>query len=431
MKNSKRYKSVNLKKQAIMKVVFLLLVMNCGLFLNAQVINLSFPKTDLIKEAYSSKNEGYTDHVLKLNIKRDTIVPKKDLIIKISISDITTQSNDYKLITETIIITKAELNANGSIDKDVYYRINKDSLRHDLSDELFKITAEIDTTGMKLKTYTSGSSIITIINAIEKHNLLYINPFRITVGANFDLESSDPATFYFDAMGYYLERNKNLTKNGVWKKGVGFYGSLYKNRFLSKDSVQLSKDFLSLASEPGPIVDLVRTRYQINTNTSFQNLGAEIAPLWGFSKSTDTSYISHAFIFPELSATLTSSVRTYTYAKTNVDTLFNTTMPDTLSRLMENDFNSFRRDEFLIGAGYIFRYISKGAGELTFKATTGFATQRGLGKTLGYYSFKCQLLDPVVHANLGVEIRGYYCQANPYFGIYLSKSFTLKKLTEY
>jgi hypothetical protein len=75
--------------------------------------------------------------------------------------------------------------------------------------------------------------------------------------------------------------------------------------------------------------------------------------------------------------------------------------------------------------------MNKGAGEFTFKFTTGLAIQKGLSQSNWFYSFRCQLLDPVVHANLGIEIRGFYGQANPYFGIYLSKSFTLKKLTEY
>lgn len=414
-----------------MKFISALILIFLSIQVNAQEIVLSLPEKVSLKEEYSPVNTGYSDHVITLNIKRDTVVARRDLLIKIQIKDFTSTSKDYELITQTILITRAQMMANESIDRAIHIRIMNDSLKTDAADEFFTLSAETDTAGLKLTKYTPAKSIVTILDAKQISNLFYVNPFRITVGANFDLKSSDPATFYFDAMGYHLARNFNIGKKGVWKHGLGFYGSLYKNRYLSKDSIDYSKYFLSLASDPGPIVDLARTRYKIGINTSYRNLGAEIAPIWGISKSNDSSYMSHAVIFPELSATSSLVGTTFTYTKTDQDTLTNVAMPDTLSGLTELDFSNYRRDEFLLGAGYIFRFMTKGAGEFTFKVTTGLSFQKGFEYKYGYYAFRCQLLDPVVHANLGVEVRGYYGQSNPYFGIYLSKSFSLKKLTEY
>lgn len=414
-----------------MKFIFVLILTCVTIQLNAQKITLSLPEKVSLQEKYSSLNKGYTDHIVNLNIKRDSVVASRDLLIKIKLEDFTSSSKDYELITQTILITRGQMMANDSINRAIHIRILNDSLKTDASDEFFTLIAFGDTAGMKLKGFTPSKSKVTILDGKPSTELFYVNPFRITIGANFDLESTDPATFYFDAMAYHLGQNYDIGKNGVWKLGFGFYGSLYKNRYLSKDSVDYSKNFLSLGSAPGSVVDVVRTRYKISTNTTYRNLGAEIGPIWGISKSTDTSYLSHAIIFPEFSATSSLIGNTFTYTKSDQDTLKGVSMPDTLSSLIERDFFNYRRDQFLLGAGYIFRFMSKGAGEFTFKFTTGLAIQKGLSQSNWFYSFRCQLLDPVVHANLGIEIRGFYGQANPYFGIYLSKSFTLKKLTEY
>jgi hypothetical protein len=414
-----------------MKFIFVLILTCVTIQLNAQKITLSLPEKVSLQEKYSSLNKGYTDHIVNLNIKRDSVVASRDLLIKIKLEDFTSSSKDYELITQTILITRVQMMANDSINRAIHIRILNDSLKTDASDEFFTLIAYADTTGLNLKGFTPSKSKVTILDGKPSTELFYVNPFRITIGANFDLESTDPATFYFDAMAYHLGQNYDIGKNGLWKQGFGFYGSLYKNRYLSKDSIADTKAYLSLASAPGSIVDVVETTYKINVNRSYRNLGAEIGPIWGISKSTDTSYLSHAIIFPELSATSSLIGNTFTYTKSNQDTLFGVPNPENFSSLVEQDFYNYRRDQFLLGGGYIFRFMSKSAGEFTFKVTSGLAFQKGLSVKNIYYSFRCQLLDPIVHANLGIEIRGFYGQANPYFGIYLSKSFTLKKLTEY
>lgn len=399
-----------------------------------QSITATFEKSDPIQEGYSATNQGYTDHTVKLTIKRETTIPKNDIPILIANTDLTANSEDYLILNPNIVVTSAELNSKDEIIKNVYLRIYKDSTGHDKADEVFLMSIKIDTTqkgDLALKSaHFSDKAVVTIKDAKAPvvSSILKIDPFRITVGANFDFESTEPASFYFEGMAHYL----NTGKVEKYKRlGMGFYGSLYNNRFLSKDSIVDSKDFHSLISAVGDTVDLVRNRYQIGTSSTIKNIGGEIGILWGWSNTTDSLYVSHAIILPEFAATQRRINTTYSYTKIESDTLYGVALPDTINQLIERSFDNYRYDEFLLGIGYIGRYIDLRYGELTFKMTSGIAVQKGQSTIYPYYTFRCQLLDPKVHVNLGVEVRGYYGRSNPFFGIYLSKSFSLKKLTEY
>lgn len=398
-------------------------------------ITIKAEKTILIKEKYSEKNEGTSIEKIKITIKRDA-VPTFDLPLHIKCENITTSKDDYKLINPDIVITKDDFHNEGAeIERFIYLEIRKDSTGKDKGDEVFTITIIPDTSDILSPFSVKKVNLIAVTIIDAKKPISGMDPFRITTGANFDFDKTITATLYFDAQMY----KPNLIP--ICKKsefGLGFYGSLYNNRYLSQDSILPSEQYTSKIGS-GDTVDLVRYNYQVGASNAIKNIGFEGGLIWGWEnhKSKDF-YSAHTFILPEFSAIHRTTTTTYSYTKINVDTLFNVPTPDSIKYLVEKSFSTSKSDIALLGVGYIGRFRFEKYGEFMLKFTSGLAfqkIQRNIGDyevfTNYYYSLRVQLLDPKVGINLGGEVRGYYGQGNPFIGVYLSKSFSLQKLTEY
>lgn len=408
-------------------------------FTYAQEINIEFKGEKTIQETYNADNEGTTLHKLVFSIERvGREIPNFNIPIEIQTIPITASSSDYKIINEHILISKEDFNKKGTtFDIEIYIELNNDNEKTDSQDEVFTLLINADTSeftapflaGNSPKLYIGKEVNITILDAKKVES--EFDPFRITIGANFDFEKTVAASFYFDAQAY--RPNLRYFKNKTSGFGIGFYGSLYNNKYISQDSTEAYIQQFNEVIGSGDTIDLVQYNYKIGVSNSIKNIGAEGGLLWGWENKINSDvYVANTFIFPEISAIHRRITSTYTYARTNVDTLFNIPKPDTINRLIERNFFNSRQDEVLLGAGYIGRFHSTKNGEFMFKFTTGASFQKltHIKVIRPYYSFRFQLLDPKVGINLGGEVRGYYGSPSPYFGVYLSKSFSLKKLTE-
>lgn len=406
----------------------------------AQELKIEFKGEKTIQEDYDANNEGTTVHKLAIRVERiGRENPNFDIPIEIQSKPVTASSSDYKIINPHVLISRDDFNSKGSVfEIDIYIEVSNDNEKADSQDEVFTLIINADLSNVTApflndtspKVYIGENVNITIIDVPKLES--DFDPFRITVGANFDFEKTVAASFYFDAQAYIP--NLRYFRDKTSGFGLGFYGSLYNNKYISQDSIQAYDQQFYEVVGSGDSIDLVRYNYQIGVRNSIKNIGAEFGLLWGWENKINTDvYVVNTFIFPEISAIHRRITSTYSYSRTNVDTLFNVPTPDSVRRLVERNFYNSIQDEVLLGAGYIGRFHSTKHGEFMFKFATGVAFQKSTHpqQMRTYYSFRFQLLDPKVRINLGGEVRGYYGRSTPYFGVYLSKSFGLKKLTEY
>lgn len=425
-----------------MKILITFFLTVFTLLTYSQQISIKFKGPTEIKESFSSNNTGSTLHKVNVEVCRTgNAIPNFDIPLAIAVNHLNTSAADFTLLDSALTITSGELNTSACFDKELIFQVSNDNESTDLGDEAFALSIVpnlgavaapfIDAGGIPKVTIGPPINII-IKDAMAPTDSLKFNPFRITVGANFDFEKAVSASLYFDAQMY--QPNLWTLTNKKDGFGLGFYGSLYNNKYLTQDSVQsYDKQFYETIGS-GDTIDLVRYNYQIGVSNSIKNIGAEAGLTWGFEQNiNDDVYVSNTFLFPEISAVHRRITSTYSYDRINVDTLFSVPTPDTLRRLVEREFSTSRVDEFLLGAGYIGRFHSKKYGELMLKFSAGASFLKSTTETLvrPYYSCRFQLLDPKVGINLGGEVRGYVGNASPYFGVYLSKSFGLNKLTEY
>jgi hypothetical protein len=408
-------------------------------FSYAQGISIKLIGPKEIKESYSATNTGTTLHQISVEVTRTgNVVPTFNIPVNVTANHINTSASDFNLLTTTFTVTSAEFNASNSFKKNIHIEVQNDNESTDSGNEVFSLNLSANTAGVTAPFVNAagtpqvsvGPSInITIVDAPK--DSLKFDPFRITIGANFDFEKTVSASLFFDAQMY--QPNMKILKADK-KFGIGFYGSLYSNKYLTQDSLQLyNRDYQEVIGT-GDTVDLVNYNYQLGVSNSIKNIGAEGGILWGWeTKINSDVYLANTFILPELSAIRRSITSTYTYKKIDVDTLFNIPRPDTITRLIEQDFVNRVQNEVLFGVGYIGRFHSKKYGEFMFKFTSGAAFQKSslVQSVRPYYAFRFQLIDPNAGVNLGGEVRGYYGSPSPYFGVYLSKSFGLKKLTDY
>jgi hypothetical protein len=404
----------------------------------AQELTFEIIGSQKIQESYDADNKGTTLHEIKLKITRiGTQIPTFDIPVSIVSTHLSTSNSDFQILNPSFIISSQNFNNKGAeFTIDIFVQVNKDNEFVDSGDELFTVGVVPNLVGLTApftagKVRISGPAIVTIVDAPKKE--YQFDPFRITVGANFDFEKTISATFYFDAQAY--RPNIWYGKGNTSGFGVGFYGSLYNNKYITQDSVQIYQQQFQETIGTGDTVNLVRYNYQIGVSNAIKNIGAEGGLLWGWEHQINPdTYVSTTFILPEISAIHRRVTSTYSYDRINVDTLFNIPAPDSTKRLVERGFNLTTYDEVLLGAGYIGRFHSKKHGEFMFKFTSGLAVRKSASSerdVKAYYAFRFQLLDPKIGVNLGGEVRGYYGKSSPYFGVYLSKSFGLKKLTEY
>jgi hypothetical protein len=389
-------------------------------------LSFSFEKTHFIKEKYPEKDVLSDFQKIKIILKRDSI-PAFDFRFSVKIKHVTTSPEDVKLLTENFVITKEDFHREGSsITKEIILEIRRDTV--DKSDEVFELIIVPDEKSLLVpfKIKEPEKLTITIVNSVKPSDPE--NPFRITTGANFDFDKTLKASLYFDAQVFKPILLSPCKKDN---RGFGVYSSLYNNRFISSDSVQDTKTFYDIIGN-GDTVDMIRYNYQIGASNSVKNIGSEIALLYSFqNKMNNDLNLSFSFLL-ELGAISRNITTTYSYNKINQDTIFNIPNPNNYIRLVEREFVNTRINDVMFGSGFIFRMKSKSHGEFMLKATSGcnntYFPEEMLKRI--YYDFRFQILDPKVGINLGGQIRGYYKQGSPYFSVYLSKSFSLSKLTE-
>lgn len=387
-------------------------------------------KDQLIKEKYPEK-DIISDFVkIKVTLVRKDI-PQFDFNFSVKLEHVTTSDKDIKLLTDYFVISKVNFHNSNEITKEIILEIFRDTSGIDKSDEVFNLIIEPNTATLiaPFSVKEPEKFTITLVDAQKQEESE--SPFRITSGANFDFDKTLKASLYFDAQLYkpiIFPCNKND------KIGLGVYASLYNNRYISSDSIQEYSQKFTETIGSGDTVDIVSYNYQIGRSNSIKNIGAEAGLLWSFhSKINKDSDASISFLLPEFGAISRNHTTTYTYEKINPDTIFNVIKPNTLVRLTEREFTNIKYNDVMIGTGFIFRYKSKTYGEFMMKFSTGFNHTYFPEVVLKrhYYDFRFQILDPKVGVNLGGEIRGIYGNGAPYFSVYLSKSFTLNKLTEY
>ena len=410
---------------------------------------ISFEKSDTaISEKYGIN--GTTHHNLRVKIEKISEQITKDHYFTIKAHPRTTQDKDFNFTDQIIKVSPNNFNDDSIIFREVNFSILEDTL--DENDEVLSFII----TGENKPLNSNQESIeITIKNGKEDRDYFESSlndPFRITVGTNFDFQERDASSFYFDATVFkpnlfrlrWPEENVRQKWNKKLYEGtkdwefnrrnfyLGFYSSLYNNKYSSIDTVnqeQIAYDFVELIDENS--VSAIRGKYNRSSITNINNIAIEGGFTLGWVKPLmdPKATFTFVFLFPEFGARRRSFNTNYTY-----DLIFSDSV------IVSSDSVSFIRPsnnrssiaETALGAGFFLQYKHLDQGELTVKLTTGATWLNSQFYRGTYFSMRLQYVTPKAGINLGSEVRAFTGLANErYIGVYLSKSFTLKKLIDF
>lgn len=402
-------------------------------------VNFETPN-DVWKEEYSASNEGSVVKSMNIIITRDKLSVKDTgfVLLEFQINHHSSSDKDVRLITQTIKVSANDIMNEAKLSRKLEFELYKDSVDTDTNDEAFSVTILVDTTftrAMGFKEFEMDKAFLTIEDAPkpkeESIPLNPLNPFRITTGANFDFQTTIKASFYFDA-SFNNPLLCSFKKNGRW--GMGFYGSMYNNRYITSDSVSRIEEFQTLiGSDSDDTVDIVESSGRLKIANTVKTIGFECGALLSVvNNKSEDQLLQFSIILPEIGAIHRRVHSEYSYSTISSDTVEDQPRPESVDAPMSETFINTRHDEVLVGGGFIFRYANAKFGEIVFKTSHGYAHIKNVDETYyrGYYCFRVQVLDPKYNINLGGEVRGYYNQPTPYIGVYLSKSFGLNKLQD-
>lgn len=418
---------MKVKLQKLFKL-FLLAIL-CSGTSYSQEIEIGFTETDFsCSEVYGNNGNSLFQINVQV-IKKKTLT--KNYSITVKSSDVTTKSEDYELLTSAFTLTGNDFSSKDTLLVKISLAIAKDTLKE--NDEVMKLSLESSDTTVS---FNNSSANLTILNASEPVDFLeksLFNPFRVTIGANFDFQEREASSFYFDIYAY----KPDLLHFNQSRFFFGFYSSIYHNKYSSIDSIPQNREYYDFVGYlPGDSAILIQDKSEVTSLTSIKNVAFEGGFTFSYfdklknDKDQTNSTISMSLLLPEISGRRISQSTAYTFESISMDTLF-APYSDTLNLATKAETVNSTDYYTSIGGGIILQYRHTEFGEFYAKLTGGQlwtnSTRDGL-----YLSCRLQYVDPNFGLNLGGEVRAVVGNPrNRYFGVYLSKSFTLKRLAEY
>lgn len=364
-------------------------------------------------------------HKIKVKVTRHSAEVEGDITIPIIVSGINAGNSDFSSFQNTIHVSKDEIDGKLSVEKDIVLEIKPDSEAE--TGELIRL--EIGQAKGVRVNEDPHEHYVTIkdANQEEEQEDDDLNPFHVSLGANFDFENAITSSFY---------ANVQFCKPSLFHFGnkggpaFGVFGRIYTNRFVVEDSTDRESVFVE---ELGTIND--STIYEISKSrekkdTKYRNYGFEGSLLWALPTTSINSSEQFSFnlILPEVATIIRQESTTYDYDDLLVDTV-QYSNGESVSGRTKNGFFNRKVNEIYLGAGFILTYSNKYFTSLTIKPTTGFNwTKDGRNKAQGYYSVYIDIIESKIKLNLGAEVRGVYGSPRHDFAIYLSKAFDLGKL---
>lgn len=260
--------------------------------------------------------------------------------------------------------------------------------------------------------------------------------FLSYVGTNFDLVDGIKAKNLFFATNVYIPPYKHDNKYGV-------YFSLYGNRTMNdvdSSSLNFQRSYTSLNDTSH--LTITTGRQMISSRVS-DNIGAFISALIPLNKNSTSDL--KLYYAPSLEFVWRRSVITQTYGSiVSIDTALNQGLiPGGLIPIANRDKIERRANEYAFNIGLfgLFMVLENKAISLRVNGSVGYASNYNIRGTSPmnnnllverhpdmFFSGNAWITEPKTGLTLQAQITNSYKYSRPYFGVTLSKAFSLSDL---